>query len=59
VAEAISEGGYKVQPDQVIDLLKATVVEYVDDRAEGCYDDYRPLRVPGENPMLTIARYAS
>lgn len=59
IANAIQEGGYKFQPDQLIEALGATVVQYVDDNKEGCWDDYRPLRVPGENPMLTIARYAS
>jgi hypothetical protein len=46
------------KPQALNDKLNATVVEYVDDRKDGCWDDYRPLRVPGENPMMTIARYA-
>lgn len=48
-------------PEGLIEALQATVVEYVDNNGEDgdCYDDYRPLRIPGENAMMTIARYAS
>ena len=49
----------ETQPDALADLLGAVTVEYVDDNKEGCWDDYRPLRVPGEPAMMTIARYAS
>ena len=45
-------------PELLADTLKAAVVEYVDDRKEGCWDDYRPLRIPGEPAMVTIARHA-
>jgi len=47
------------RPTQLIDLLEATVVQYMDDNKEGCWDDYRPLRIPGEPAMVTLARYAS
>jgi len=45
-------------PDLLADTLGAVVVEYVDDNKEGCWDDYRPLRIPGEPAMVTIARHA-
>lgn len=41
-------------PEALVEALKATVVEYV----EGAWATYKPLRVPGENAMLTLARAA-
>ena len=41
-------------PQRLQDELKATVVEYVEDG----WRDYRPLRVFGEDPLLTLARAA-
>lgn len=45
-------------PENLSEALGATVVEYVNDNAPGCYDDYRPIRVPGEPAMVTLARAA-
>jgi hypothetical protein len=45
-------------PEGLIEKLRATVVEYIDDQKEGCWDDYRVVRVPGEPAMMTIARAA-
>lgn len=43
-------------PDNLSEAMEATVVQYIDDNAPGCYDDYRPIRVPGEPAMVTLAR---
>ena len=48
-------------PDGLIERLGATVVTFAADNNRGdeeLYDDYRPLRVPGEPAMVTLARYA-
>lgn len=59
VAKALDAFGYRQgNPDSLSEALKATVVEYMNDNAPGCWDDWRPLRVPGENAMMTIARAA-
>lgn len=59
VANALSEikNDRDVNPDMLIDELAAIVVALADDK-EGCYADYRALRVPGEPAMMTIARHA-
>jgi len=46
-------------PDGLIEALKADVVEYVSDNKDGCWSDYRPIRVWEENAMMTLARAAS
>jgi hypothetical protein len=61
VAEALDNlGRHESSPDGLIEALGATVVQYADDNGKNgdCYDDYRPLRVPGEPAMVTLARYA-
>jgi hypothetical protein len=59
VGEALrSFGWHEASPDKLVELLSATVVEYIDDQKEGCWDDYRPLYIPGEPAMVTIARAA-
>jgi hypothetical protein len=45
-------------PEALIEDLAAYIVEYVDDRANGCWDDYRCLRAPTDNEMMVIARAA-
>lgn len=45
-------------PESLIEAVKAYVVEYVNDQAEGCWDDYRLIRAPGDNEMMVLARAA-
>jgi len=45
------EGG---GPEQLTARLKAVVVEYVED----AWRTYRPLRIPGESPLISLARAA-
>ena len=45
-------------PDLLADTLGAVVVDYLEDNKEGCWNDYQPLRIPGEPAMVTIARHA-
>jgi hypothetical protein len=60
VGQAIHTLGYREEtPEGLVEALKASVVEYMDDNKDGCWDDYRPLRVWGENAMETLARAAS
>jgi hypothetical protein len=63
IAKALHEIRNKrdVNPDDLTEMLKATVVEYCEDNNRGdpeLYDDYRPIRVPGECAMATLARAA-
>lgn len=43
-------------PETLLESLGAIVVEYVDDRKDDCWNDYRVLRIPGEPAMVTLAR---
>jgi hypothetical protein len=58
VGKALRGLNYKAGPEDLMEALGAALVEYISDNKEGCWDDYRPLQVPGEAAMLTIARYA-
>ena len=60
VAEALKEVGHRGSPEDLVEKLGATIVEYAQDNNRGheeLYDDYRPLKVPGECAMMTIARH--
>lgn len=46
-------------PDRLMADLGAYLVEFVNDKKEGCWDDYRVLQAPNEPAMMTIARYAA
>jgi hypothetical protein len=48
----------KEDPEKLIERLGAFVVEYVSDQKEGCWDDYRVIRAPGDSEMMVIARAA-
>ena len=59
VSKALEGLRYDGTPDMLIEALQATTVTFADDNGKGdCYDDYRPLCIPGEPAMVTIARYA-
>ena len=52
---AMDKIGGKLTPENLCEELQAMIVEEVPNES-GCYDDYRPVRIPGEPFMLTIAR---
>ena len=56
--KVLLEMNEKLGPEGLIEHAKATVVEYIDDRKENCWDDYRVVRAPGDCEMMVIARAA-
>lgn len=43
-------------PEQLIERLACYEAERIDDRKDGCYDDYRVVRAPGDGPLAMIGR---
>jgi hypothetical protein len=58
IGEALREMNEKLGPEGLIERAQACVVEYIDDNKEGCWDDYRCVRMPGDSEMMIIARAA-
>jgi hypothetical protein len=48
----------KLGPAGLIEKVQASVVEYIDDNKDGCWNDYRPIACPGDTEMMIIARAA-
>ena len=52
--QAMPSYGSECSPERLIQEMKATVVEYV----ENGWRTYKPIRVFGEDPLMTLARAA-
>jgi len=57
ITKALEKLGRDPEPEALCEELQAMIVESVPDE-NGSYNDFRPVRIPGEPAMVTIARAA-